>query len=73
MSEQAKHVLGAISVADGCALKNVLAKENYLYFTTEEGVFVRLSYHRTHGWRLQTNPDGYESFCDAGASQTLAR
>ncbi len=62
----------SVQTASNAAIRNVLVTETQVCFSTAEGVCVRLSYHGTHGWRLQTNCRDYDSFVDAGASQTLA-
>ena len=54
------------------AIKSVYTESGMLYFATES-LFVRVSYHGTDGWRIQTNKNNFSSFEDVGASQALAR
>lgn len=62
-----------IQTACEAALSDVAVNETYICFTAADGIRARLSYHGTHGWRLQTNRRDYDSFSDNGASQTLAK
>lgn len=64
--------MNVIRTGTTASVKDALASEQFVYFTVAEGIRVRLSYHGTHGWRLQTNRKDYDSFSDAGASQALA-
>ncbi|MBQ9797085.1 MAG: glycoside hydrolase family 31 protein [Clostridia bacterium] len=63
----------AISVSAESAVQNVQKSDQALYFCTAEGLFLRLSYEGTNGWRLQANQKGYAHFEDMGATQSLAR
>lgn len=56
----------------GSAIKSVYTENGMLFFAIES-LFVKLSYHGTDGWRLQTNKKDFSSFEDTGASQALAR
>ena len=62
----------ALTVADTAPVKNLLRLERALYFTTNKGLFVRLSYEGVNGWRLQANKKGYDAFDVIGAAQSLS-
>ena len=62
----------ALAVTDTAPVKNLLQLERALYFTTNEGLFVRLSYEGVNGWRLQANKKGYDAFDVIGAAQSLS-
>ena len=46
---------------------------NTFYFRNQDDTLFRLTFQRGNGWRLQANPANDGSFCDVGASQSLAR
>ena len=54
-----------------CSLGEVYAENGVVFFATER-LYVRISYHGTNGWRLQTNKKDFASFENMGASQALA-
>lgn len=56
----------------GSKVKNVYAENDALCFAVDT-LYVRLSYHGSDGWRLQTNKKNFASFEDTGAAQALAR
>ena len=60
------------AVSDGACAKNIVISDRSVYFTTEEGAFVRLAYEGKRGWRLQANAKGYSDFDVIGAAQSLA-
>ena len=62
----------AIFVAKESAVQNIQKSNQVLYFCTN-GLFLRLSYEGTNGWRLQANQKGYDCFEDMGATQSLAK
>jgi len=62
----------ATAIVDTASVKDLLQLERALYFTTNEGLFVRLSYEGVNGWRLQANKKGYEAFDVIGAAQSLS-
>jgi len=59
-------------IGTASAIQNVYAENGAVYFSVK-GLCTRLSYHGTHGWRLQTNKKNFDSFENVGASQALAR
>lgn len=64
--------VGAIAVNEGASIQNVIQNERSLYFTTANGLSIRLSCEGVKGWRLQANRVGYDAFGIIGASQSLA-
>ncbi len=57
---------------ENCAVDCVYEEDGAVYFCLKN-LYARLSYHGTHGWRLQTNKKDFFSFENMGASQALAR
>ena len=53
-------------------VKGVYEENGAVCFETG-ALYVRISYHGTYGWRLQTNQKDFDSFENTGASQALAR
>ncbi len=62
-----------VAVPAQSAIQNVFQSDKALYFTNTCGLFLRLTYEGTNGWRLQANQKGYDAFEDMGATQSLAK
>ncbi len=54
-------------------IKDIMKSGEFLFFTNENVISYRISNHGKFGWRLQLSANGYDSFSDFGAAQSLSQ